>query len=422
MKTQFPEGSILSHAYNFRWNLASLEQQYREDENSFLDWEILRDVVITYCKNSIGKELSPAERLDRVLQKIYVTIKRSELASKLFCDESPLAGHVYDAYVFTVCSSFLHTSKRVGGMSISEFVKKNHPLDFSNPDSPNFRNTSLLESEIDRLRKFRQRLLNQGQVYIKQGIKWNAITKDNEYEWTRSYALEDDNTNLHDIDKSIGNLYKGIREAINSDQDDKYSDRVQVAYKKFLSKLRKLKYEDFLKLYNADLARICKNKEHYGLNLYRLERRLQPYKIMNEVKRLTECTSPEEEANLLLKTVWLDEICFPKIYEYLLHYSYDRIERYAEEFLYMWKTEPVISNLVLDILVEEKFFGEDWYTLFLNKVNNMTEEVLYTPEKVEFFTSDYAQEKFIRLLHAGVFVEICVACNSRFHITDLLIN
>lgn len=51
----------------------------------------------------------------------------------------------------------------------------------------------------------------------------------------------------------------------------------------------------------------------------------------------------------------------------------------------------------------------------------MTEEVLYSPQTVEFTEEEDAQEKFIRLLHAGVFVEVCAACNSEFHDTSLLI-
>lgn len=421
METNFPEGSLLSRVKNFRWNLASLEKRYREDEDSFLDLERLGDEVIACYKNCHGEGLSPEECLDQVLRKTYDMINKTELAPQLLCEKSSFADHICEAYVFTACSSFLHASRRIEGMPLTEFVKKNSSLDFRNSYSPNYREPNLLQAETNRLRKARQRLLNQGQVYIKQNTQWNAMTKDSEYEWARYYALEDSNAVARDTDKRIGNLYKGIKEAINTDRDDKYSDRVQTAYKKFLSKLEKLKYENFLELYKVDLTRICEDKEYYGLNLYRLERRLQPYKIINEVKRLTEFKSLEEEANFLLKTVYLDEICFPKVYEDLLHNPCDLVREYAEEVLRVWRTGTVISNLILDKLVEEKAFGENWDTLFLNKVNKMTEKVLYDPKKVEFFTSEHAQEKFIRLLHAGVFIETHVACNSMFSIMDLLI-
>ena len=51
METNFPEGSLLSRVKNFRWNLASLEKRYREDEDSFLDLERLGDEVIACYKN-----------------------------------------------------------------------------------------------------------------------------------------------------------------------------------------------------------------------------------------------------------------------------------------------------------------------------------------------------------------------------------
>lgn len=427
MTVQFPEGSVLSRAKNFRWDLAPLEKQYCEDKDSFLHLERLGELISKFCKSSFIKELSPSERLEQVLRNIYDVMKESELTSRLFCEGSPLAGHAYEAYVFTVCSSFLHTSKRVKAMPISSFVKENHPLNFVNPDSPNHRDPSLLQSEVDRLRKFRQRRLSQGQVYIKQSTQWNAMTKDSEYEWTRYYNLEKTDDVISGVDKRIGNLYKGIKEALNAEQDDGYQDRVQEAYKKFLSKLKKIKYRDYLELYKMDLFHICKNRRYFGINLYRLERRLQPYKIINEVKRLTECNSPEVEAELLLKTVLLDEICFPKIYEDLLPNPVDIIDQYANEFLYTLTDEVAISDLILDELVEKGFWKEEWETLFLNKINEMAEEVFYNPEKMKEelntsnFIADHVQEKFTRLLHAGVFIEMCIACNFKFHITDLLI-
>lgn len=427
MKTYFPEGSVLSRAKNFRWNLAPLEKQYCEDKDSFLHLERLGESISKFCESNFIKELSPSERLERVLWNIYDTMKRLELTAQLFCGGSPLADHAYEAYIFTVCSSFLHTSKRVKAMPISNFVKENHPLDFVNPDSPNYREPSLLQSEVDRLRKFRQRRLSQGQVYIKQNTQWNAMTKDSEYEWARYYNLEESDDVIGGVDKRIGNLYKGIREALSAEQDDGYQNRVQEAYKKFLSKLKKIKYRDYLELYKSDLTRICKNNQYLGMNLYRLERRLQPHKIINEVKRLTECNSPELEAELLLKTVLLDEICFPKIYEDLLPNSLVLIEHYANEFLYTLTDEVAISNLILDELVEKGFWEEEWETLFLNKINEIAEEVFYDPEKMKEelntsnFIADHVQEKFTRLLHAGVFIEMCVACNFKFYITDLLI-
>lgn len=430
MKTYFPEDSVFSRTKNFRWNSAPLEKQYREDKDCFLDLEILGEVIAKFCENSFIKELSPSERLDRVLRKIYDMIKKSDLASQLFCVDSPLAHHAYEAYVFAVCSSFLHASKRVKAMTYLDFVKKNHPLDFVNPDSPNYREPFLLQSEADKLRKFRQRRLNQGRVYIKEGTQWNAITKDSEYEWTRYYDLEETDDVVSKVDKRIGNLYKGIKDALNTEQDGGYQDRVQKSYKKFLSKLRKIKYEDFLELYKADLTRICKStkdNKYLGINLYRLERRLQPHKIINEVKKLTECSSPELEAELLLKTVFLNEICFPKIYEDLLPNPVGLIDRYANEFYYTLNDEMVISNLILDVLVEKGSLGEKWEAMLLNKVNGMADEVFYNPEKAKEelntrdFMADHAQEKFIRLLHAGVFIETHMACNFKFSIMDLLI-
>ena len=403
MAIPFPEGSMLERVKNFYWNTESIEQRYNEEKDAFSELEKLGKRVINFFKHN--EHLSPSECLELALRKVYDMIKKPEL----FCGESPIAEHAYEAYVFIACISFVHTSKRTNGMSITEFVKKNSSLDFENPDSPSFRQPSLIVAETDRMRKARQRRLKQARVYPKN-TQWNAMPKDSEYEWTRYYDIENANDIVRDTDKRIGNLYKDIRKAIDVEQDAENQCGIENAYKKFLSKLGKVIYEGFLEDFKYELTRICADteeaKRYFGINLYRLERRLQPYKIIDEVKRLTECNSPEEEIILLLKTVFLDEICFPKIYKSLLDYPIDVIQNYAIEFLATLEEETVISNLVLDKLIDEGFLGEDWYTLFLDKINAMAVEVFYDPSKVEFFKADDAQEKFRRILHAGVLVEV----------------
>lgn len=409
MKAHFPEDSVLNRTKNFRWNVEKLEKRFREDKDSFLDLEIFRDDIITFCKHGFIKSLSASERLERVLRKIYDMIRKPEFILHL-------GERAYEAYEFAVCSSFLHTSKRVKGMSIDQFIQRNGPRRY-------YQQPGLRQSDAEMLRKARERRLRQGPVYVKKNTQWNAITKDNEHEWKFYFALKEADEVVRDTEKRMGNLYKGIKAAIYSERDDQYESRVEGAYKKFLSKLAKLQYENYLKLCKEAISHICEDKTYYGMNIYRLEKRLQPYKIIKEVKKLAECRSSEEETDLLLRMVYLDEICFPKIYEALLHNPVNLVEKYAGEFLHIWQEETFKSGLILDELVEKGFWGEDWETLLRNKVNGMAEEVFYDPQKVDFFIADQAQaqEKFARILHAGVFIEICAAFEKSAYMTELLI-
>lgn len=216
-------------------------------------------------------------------------------------------------------------------------------------------------------------------------------------------------------------MYADIRKALKSKRDEGYSDRVQAAYKKFRSKLNKLQYEHYLELQRVVLSRICADKEYYGINLYRLERRMRPHGIIREVKKLEECTTKVDEITALLKTVFLDDICFPAIYEKLFALPLGKTILFAEILLEYIPCFAVESCLILDELVERGVFGNDWEELFRDMSNELAETVLYDPAAIDFSVTEVSQEKYRRLLNAGVFVEVCVGSNRKFVIDELLI-
>lgn len=80
------------------------------------------------------------------------------------------------------------------------------------------------------------------------------------------------------------------------------------------------------------------------LNLYRLEKRLHPNIITNTVKRLEQCISNEEEIDLLMKSVYLDEVCFPMVYKKLLSLPLESVAYFAEiypEYLHAFRLRAV---------------------------------------------------------------------------------
>lgn len=74
------------------------------------------------------------------------------------------------------------------------------------------------------------------------------MSKDSEYEWTFFYELDNAEEATKDTFKRIKNLYKDITIALDTEMDDNYSDRVNKAYDKFLSKLKKIDYKNYLAL------------------------------------------------------------------------------------------------------------------------------------------------------------------------------
>jgi len=416
MAARSSDYEIVTRAQYFRWNTKEFAKQVAEHEIYFFDLDILRNVIVKFSRTPIANSLDKNELLNRIFSKIYSLIKKSELDFSLFCNNLPvshgrsvssengracwdssLCDEVYAACLFSTLCTFLHDSKRIKGKTLRDFVHDNHPSDFKNVDSPNYATPSFLSAEELRLRKHRHKLLKTGKVYHKN-TQWASMSKDAEHEWTFYYALDNAEETVRDTFKRIGNLYHDIDKALNSQQDDGYLGRLDEAYKRFSSKLTKIEYGNYLNLQQTIIDHILNDKEYFGLNLYRLERRLQPYIITEEVKILLACQTFEEELDFLTKSVVLKAITFPKLRKIILSLPKCYMEACAAEFPRYLKDIACSSCLILDELVESGAFGENWEDLFRSIVNEMAPSVLYNPQEIDFSVTEESQKKYMKVL------------------------
>lgn len=419
MRPGLVDCNIFTRLKNFRWNIANYEEFMHKNEDYFFCLSIIRESIIRLVEIDFNKNLSPQELLYKTLSQVCREFKMpAAKASELFCCPSLHDDILRTCFFHAICL-FLHSSTRIGGISLRKFVYENSPLNLCVVDSPNYRNPSLWGNEEERLRKSRNRLLSKGKVYYKKS-QWTAITKDSEYEWTFYYALEKASNVLQNTFKRIGNLYNDIDKALNSDKDDGYKERIEKAYESFVSKLRKIKYENYLMLQKAVLSHIDQNREYYGLNIYRLEKKLKPYIITMEVNRLLACQTDEEKIDFLEKSVVLSDICHPKLYNDFLSLPYSDMVLCAEEFPgYLWDIAGT-SCIILDELVEKGIFGENWIPLFRDMANGMAESVLFQPDKIDFTVEKESQINFERLLCAPVISAIRLETDTRFYARDFL--
>lgn len=413
MLVEFSGHELMQRTKNFRWNVTTLE-----NEESFLNCIILRDLVIKFSESRYMEGLSAAERVTKILEKLCSMIRKTKQEASLCYD---IASNISEVCVFIILCSFLNTSKRIRGKTLQDFVVEHSPLRFSEVTSFNYRTPSLERSEIDRLRQYRNRLLSQGKIYIKD-CQWNAISKDAEYEWRFYYDLAKESYDVQDVFKRQKNLYSDIRNTMKFVDQDGFEEKITEAYKKFRSKLKKLECSKYVELQKAIKTRILDDLGYYGINLYRFERRMRPYTITHEVKRLEKCNSDEEEIQALLKMVWLDDVCFPSIYERLFDLPLQITQMYTEVFSEYLERTVILGCLILDELVEQGTFGDAWEKLFIDVSNKMAETVLYDPEKINFEVTEKSQQKFMRILHASVLVEVCAACHRELELEDLLIE
>lgn len=401
MPAKDPELTIVERAQNFRWNFEELERNTLKESSDFVEFattfETLKDEAVAFSSSNTAKNMSRSELLLKIFSKMYSCVKPSIFVQ--ICQPS-LGRRVYEACLFTTLCTFLHSSKRIRGKSLKDFVLHNHPLGFDDKESPNYR-TTLWDDESDKLRQFRHRLFSTREVYIKD-TQWTAITKDSEHEWTFFYDIDNESDPVKDTFKRIKNLYTDIYKAFGTAIDSGYEARLISAYKKFMSKLSKIKYENYLELQKSILSHICKDEEFRGINIYGLEKELRPYITIQEVKRLSICQSPDEEQHILTQFTILKDICFPKVYESLAQLPLDPMMECAGAFSVFLPYVNFLGCLIIDELIEMNVFGDDWGSSFLKTINGMAENVFYNPSELDFTTTPKSQKSFIDFISAPI--------------------
>ena len=396
------QSEIAERANNFRWNTEFFQALVLENEKLFLALGRLKGNILSVCNTEAAKKLPKEELLKKVFTDIYNLIElpaRSELVH--FLNDAELSKSVYEALLFTTLGSFLHGSKRIKGKRLIDFVYDHSPLNLSKSDFAPSAVTDMLHAETVRLRKARNRRLSEGKAYYKNS-QWTAITKDAEHEWTFYFALESSDEAVQDTFKRLGNLYKGLDDALDADKDDNYAGKLNTAYGKFESKLRKIQYSNYVKLQQAILEHIKADQTYWGLNLYRLERKLKPYAITNEVKTLAACQDKADESRFLLQSVILQDIEFPAVHAFLSSLEPEISRACSQDFSVLRSNVELGGCLILDALVEAGVFGDDWETLFRDMTNRLAERVLYDPEKLDFTVTEHSQQAFEKLLAAPV--------------------
>ena len=400
---------------NFRWNRDSCEKII-EGNSEFFEAADFFEQFILASRYSADMRLPKEDKDDKqllknVLSKIYGFIYDNMGATydplHITFAQKSLNKTVEKSCTFTTLCTFLHTSTRIKGKSFPDFIYKHDPV--RHYASGSYSKTQL-EFEAERLRKSRYRKLRQGRVYVPE-YKWAAVSTDLEHELSFRFVIDQCDSNLVDTYKRFGNLYNDILKTIDGEKGDDYAEDLLNAGKRFLAKVRKIDYSKYLRLQRQIIAHLKSDEKYIGINLYRLERTMMPWRMINDVNFLlsNQCDRKTETA-FLQKTAYLKEIPFPKIYCALrsLTESAENIRLYADlfdEFIYY---SNIVGCLILDTLIEENFLGNNWADTMRCIMNDLAVNVLYDPEELKLDTpEENAQEKFEALLSYPVELDIC---------------
>lgn len=395
---------LVDRVKNFHGDHELFQKRVVGNEAFYMDlYNLKEDIILDSCK---VQELNSEQLLKTVFTMVYNFIAKMNDAFLIFDEDTRIHDDVFEACFFTTLGIFIHETKRIKGMSLRTFVYNNSLNYYNEKDSSNYflfeYPSDIFLKEEATLRQVRHRLLSTRPAYDKHS-EWSAVRSDSEHEWIFYYTLEVMPDDLKDIFKRIGNLYKGIYKELNSAKDEGYKGRLESTYKSFLAKLKKIKYEKILELQEEILSHICEQEKYYGMNIYRLERELRLYIITNEVKKLLQCKDQAEEIDILRKSILLNDIHFPKLYQAFSNLSDVKYTAFcANSFSCFIDLVVSSSRLIIDELIEKSFFGENWENMFLDTIDKMTERVFYDPKQFDYTVTSGSQEKFTEILAAPV--------------------
>ena len=319
---------------------------------------------------------------------------------------------IQEACAFTGLAMFLHTTNKLPGMKGKDFVlnyfqryKELSPIEICNQ----------IDSDVNLLRKYKNNELSRRPVYTKERNEWKLFAQDMLHEWSLYELLnQGPKTALSETFWRFRNLGKPLEKVF-----PKYDTEEQLrqaapavmakelddAYRKYESKLKKIKYENYLDLIKLFLDHLEKDKEFYGNNLYRLEKELFPYILTHQVNQFLRLSDEKEKDIFLTHLYFLDSVTFPRVYEELLQISdYDLICNYLHIFKFIRNHLTPLLSYVLDELVEEDIDG--WMECIKDNVNQRAKMLFYSPDEIDWTVQEGSQEAFETCLSYPVFKKI----------------
>lgn len=373
--------------YNFHGNHEDFDRQVYADPFFYMSLYDFKTELLQILEKDDTSDKKVLLR--RVFLYIYLFLCGPNNNFSSFNNSSPYFKEIFEACYFTTLCNFLHDTTKIDSKNQQTFIKDNsphYPLHRKAKDGPLY-----LSREKDSLRQYKHRLYEARPTSIIRKL-WKGISADSEYEWALRYELNNADKNIKDTFKDVRTLYNSLIPYLQIPNKTIYEtnmDEVKSAYKKFKSKLKKLKFQNFMELQNFYISYICKNETYYGINLYRYEKENRLFITTSEITTLLNCNSDDEEKEILAKSSILNDIFYPKLYNKFSS-SLDMNElRYAvSNFLYFRQLLVTSSRLIIDELVEKNYFGENWSDVFLEVINELAENVFYNINELDFSLSD----------------------------------
>ncbi|MCM1329147.1 MAG: hypothetical protein NC253_06860 [Ruminococcus sp.] len=320
----------------------------------------------------------------------------------------------FEACLFFALCYFIHNTKRLKHKSLTKFIHDNPPYENYNEYNTENSNSDILTSDAATLRQHRHRLMSK-RGFRNKNPQWNTISNDAEHEWKLYFKMKNPNEKeepIFNIYKRLHNLYNKVYGIINSDRVDITRAEIETAYKKFEAKLNKIKYSNYLKTCKFTLDYIFEEEQHYGINVYRLEKEFRIYENIYAVNELLNCKSQEDEKEIIDKSFLLRNVWFPKVREKFITLDEYDISIFSNLFSNLLAPIAISSSFIFDKLVEKNKLGENWEKEIHDILFDMSRRVFYVPSDLDFSDTPNSQEKFVKYLASDVQYLLLLKWNS----------
>lgn len=326
----------------------------------------------------------------------------------------------FETCFFSLLCTYIEQTKRVHSLALSEFVYVTKDK-LMNIESAGYIDLvksrerkrerglpSYFNSDVENLKQWRIRTLSKNRNFKNRG-KWNAvpISAARELSIVHSVVLgSEDDFKYHRLG-SLNKLYSKIREAHKSSKDAEYKDRVNIACDNALTKIKSIKYENYLRQCKFFINEISKNEQFRGITLFKFEMAHSLFNITTEVNSLLKSTSEAEVDSILEGSYILNNIHFPSLYSaFCLIDDCDDMFHCVATYKLLLAEFVSSGILILDELIENGYFGDDdnWYDFLLEIINKMAERVLYSLVDIDFSIERKSQICFEMILSVPVLV------------------
>ena len=175
--------SFVERTKNFRIDVT--DKHLEENLDLFMALHPFKEELIAGLDSS--REQNGTGTLNYVFSQVFRFMEEYYDVFTEYSIDQSMHRHIYDACLFTTIASFLHSTKRIKGKRLAEFVYDHSTYSYKSPDSPNFtpleQASDTLNNEVSTLRKSRHRILSDRPTYFKKN-EWSAMPIDSEHEWS----------------------------------------------------------------------------------------------------------------------------------------------------------------------------------------------------------------------------------------------